>query len=250
MKPDLDRTFKLLWLGVGALILLILLAGGVMVLAQVLGNAGAGSEAVRVASESSPARQTPRAVRYGAPREIRGTRTRMVRVSYGKDQELSGGYASYGREAAWVNVIFLDGDQARLLLDRPGFIQEIAYPGMDDAGRPAADTLQRWITYVMAVEDTDRSGRLDHRDRTGVYVSDLEGRNLRGVLPPPLRYSAHHVLDAQRMLVYALEPPAGARVAEERMRQRAFIYHVPSGRLSPYAALDSAAARAGQILAR
>lgn len=249
-RLSLNRTLALLWTAIGVLLLLLLVGALGMIVVQAVRNAGAAEDAVRVASETRPARQAPRAVRYGAPAEVRGTATRLVLVRYGKGEELSGGYASYSRDGAWVNVVFIDGGEARLLLDRPGYIQDIAYPGVNDASRPATDSLQTWITYVMAVEDTDRNGQLDHRDRTGLYVSTVDGRNLRPVLAPPLRYSAHHVLDAQRMLVYALEPPAGAEVGEDRMRQRAFIYDMASGRLSPYTALDSAAERAGRILQR
>ncbi len=108
----------------------------------------------------------------------------------------------------------------------------------------------RWIEYTIALDDTNRDGRLDSRDDLALYVSDLDGRGLRPVLRPPLRVGQTQPLDAGRMLVYALEPAAGQAVEEGRMRQRAFVYEVASGRLSPYAALDSAAARAARILGR
>jgi hypothetical protein len=252
MKLSLDRAFRVIWLVVGGLVLLFLLVGGVLIAVQWIGNAGAGDDAVRVASEAQPPRQEARAVRYGIPQPIRGTGTRLALVSYGEGYESSGSYGSSdarGREA-WVNVIFLDGAGARLLLDRPAYIRDVGYPGLRESPDPAADSLQTWITYVMALDDSDRNGRLDHHDPLGLYVTDVEGRTLRPALRPPLRYTSHHVLEGGRMLVYALEPPAGQPVDEKRMRQRAFIYEVASGRLSPYAALDSAAARAGQIVGR
>jgi hypothetical protein len=250
MRLSLERAFRVVWLVVGGLVLLFLLIGGVLIAAQWIGNAGAGEDAVRVASETQPSRQEARAVRYGRPRELRGTATRLVLVRYGEAEELPGAYASRGTGETWVNAVFLEGSQARLLLDRPAYIRDVGYPGADGLGTPAADSLQTWITYVMALEDSDRNGRLDHRDQLGLYVTDVEGRSLRPALRPPLRYLSHAVMDGERMLVYALEPPAGEPVDEKRMRQRAFIYEVASGRLTPHAALDSAAARAGQILGR
>jgi hypothetical protein len=251
MKPSLDRTLKLLWLAIGALLLLFLAAGGVMILAQVIRNAGAGDAAVRVASEAGTPREEPRAVRYGMPAPIRGTATRIVMVANGTAYEygagMSGGTAMSRRmSGAEVNVMFIDANGTRLLLDRPAYIRDVDYP------MPSHDeTVERnWIAYLVALEDTNRNGQLDARDAVALYLSDLDGHDLRPVLRQSLRYQGHEALDAGRVLVYALEPPSGAAVDEDRMRQRAFIYDVASGQLSPYATLDSAAARAGQILGR
>jgi hypothetical protein len=255
MKLSLDRTFRVIWLVVGGLVLVFLLVAGVLVAVQWIGNAGAADDAVRVASEAQPARDEPRAVRYLTPQRMRGTDTRIVLMSYGVAHEPSGtSYGVYDTRAGdgtpWVNAVFLDADGARLLLDRPAYIRDVRYPVLEGRGYPEGDSLQAWITYVMAVDDTDRNGRLDHRDREGLYVSDVEGRGLRPVLRPPLIYTSHQAMEGGWMLIYALEPPAGQQVELDRMRQRAFVYDVASGRLSPYAALDSAAARAGQILGR
>ena len=251
MKLSLDRAFRVVWLVVGGLLLLFLLGAGVLIGIQWLRNAGAGEEAVRVASQAQP-RQEPRAVRYGRPLDVGGTDTRLVLVSYGEGDEASWGYGSGSSRGGgtWVNAVFLDAQGARLLLDRPAFIRDVDFPGEGDTDYPATDSLQAWITYVMALDDADRDGRLDHRDGLGLYVTDLQGRNLRPVLRPPLRYVLHHVLDAGRMLVYALEPPSGRTVDEKQMRQRAFTYDIASGALSPYVALDSAVARAAQVVAR
>ena len=249
MKLSLDRALKLLWLSIGALLLLFLAAGAVMMVSQAIRNAGARDDAVRVASEDRPARQEARAIRYGEPAAIRGTATRIVLVEYGTGYEYGrgvSGYAGDRRAGAAVNVIFVDAEGARLLFDRPAFIREVSYPRAEDEN----EAPRGWITYVAAMDDTNRNGRMEELDAAGLYVTDLDGRNLRPVLAPPLRYLGHSALDPARILVYALEPPAGAAVEEERMRQRAFIYDVGAGRLSPYAALDSAAAQAGRILQR
>jgi hypothetical protein len=91
---------------------------------------------------------------------------------------------------------------------------------------------------------------VDARDAVALYVTDLQGRDLRPVLGPPLRYQAHEAFGPGRILVHALEPPRGEAVPEERMRQRAFVYDVRTGQLAAYAAMDSAADRAASILAR
>lgn len=250
MKLSLDRTLKLMWLGIGALLLVFLAVGGLMILGQVIGNAGAASEAERVASAAPAAAQQrtdARPVRYFMPDSILGTATRIIRVGDGTGGGYGrGGYSSASyEEGRVVNVMFMDASGVRLLLDRPAFIRDLSYPEGNERNPARA-----WISYVIAVDDTDGSGELDGRDALALYVTDLEGRNLRPVLRPPLRYRGHAALDATRILVYALEAPSTKRVDEDRLRQRAFVYDVASGQLSPYAALDSAAARAAQVLAR
>jgi hypothetical protein len=169
-------------------------------------------------------------------------------AAYAYRERAVGTYASSsGRmSGAEVNVMFVDAAGARLLLDRPAYIREVDYP----FPREGENQPRTWISYVVALDDTNRDGKLDGRDAVALYVTDLDGRNLRPVLGPPLRYQSHEELGPTRILVYALQPPAGATVDEERMRQRAFIYDLASGQLAPYAALDSAAERAGRILQR
>ncbi|MBW3570981.1 MAG: hypothetical protein KY467_07735 [Gemmatimonadetes bacterium] len=250
MKPSLDRTLKLLWLVIGALLLLFLLAGGVMVLSQVIANAGAGREAARVAGESRPAREEPRAVRYGMPMAVRGTDTRIVMVTRGTAETYAsgpdGGSATGGRRmsGAEVNVMFVDAAGARLLLDRPAHVRQVDYAA-PDGNEPARE----FIAYVLALDDTNGNGRLDERDAVALYASDLDGRNLRPVLSPPLRYRSHGALGPSRMLVYALQGPAASE-DEAGMAQRAFVYDVRSGQLSPHAEINAAAERAAEILRR
>ncbi|HLM69519.1 MAG TPA: hypothetical protein VK358_18400 [Longimicrobium sp.] len=247
MKLSLDRAFRIVWLVVGGLLLLFLLVGGVLVAAQWIGNAGADNAAVRVVGEAQPARDESRAVRYGATVPLRGTSTRLVFIRYGESYDGPAYARSEGRaDDAWVNVIFLDGGGARLLVDRSAYIRQVRAPTVE----ASLDSMQTWITYLMALDDTDRNGKLDHRDQVGLYVTDVEGRNLRPALRPPLRYASHQAMEGGRMLVYAFEPPSGQQVDEKRMLQRAFIYDVASGTLAPYTALDSAVARAARIVAR
>ena len=251
MKLSLDRTFRVVWLVVGGLLLLFLLVGGVLIAAQWIGNAGAAEDAERVAGTAQPPRDESRVVRYELPVAIRGTSTRMVLVLPGEESGRSRSDYYDGRGGgSWVNVIFLDDSGARPLLDRPAYIRDVDHPEQQGRNAAPSDSLQTWITYVMALDDSNRNDEMDSQDAQGLYVSDVEGRNLRPVLRPPLRYVGYQPMAGGRMLVYALEPPAGQQVDEKRMPQRAFIYDVASGRLSPYTALDSAVARAVQVVGR
>lgn len=246
MRASLDRALKLTWLGIGALLLVFLLAGVVMIVSQVIGNAGAASEAERVASGPAPAREEGVALRYWLPDSIHGTATRIVRVHQGEARGSRSSYGSggYGASENEVNVMFVDADGVRLLLDRLAWIRELSYPGSGEDRAP-----REWISYVMALDDTDRSGKVDARDAMALYVTDLDGRNLRPVLRPPLRYHSHAAFGPSRILVYALDPVSDVR-DEARMRQRAFLYDVRANQLTPYAAMDSAAERAARVLRR
>ena len=245
MKLSLDRSLRVIWLLIGVLLLAFLLAGGAMVVAQLVGNLGAREDAERVASQARPPRQEAGAVRFGPPEVVRGTATRVARVESGRawqpgsESGLGDGYPT----PVLVNLIFLDDRGARLLLDRPAYIARVDLPAADGPARG-------WIAYRMALDDANRDGRVDAGDPLSLYLSDLEGRNLRPVVRPPLRVTDYRMLDADRLLVYALEPAAGQPAAEDRWRQRAFVYDAAAGTLTPHAALDSAAARAEQILRR
>ncbi|HEX2081533.1 MAG TPA: hypothetical protein VHG08_27765 [Longimicrobium sp.] len=256
MKLPLDRSLKLLWFAVGVLLLLFLAGAGVMILSQVIGNARAGREASRVASDSPTAGEPPPiAVRYALPRPIRGTETRIVTVNHGPGYGATSSGDSYSRRdrsGMEVNAMFVDAGGVRLLLDRPAYIREVSYPAPDqsDGGGEAEEAPREWISYVLALDDGNGDGRLDYRDAVALYVTDLQGRSLRPVIRPPFRYQSHEAFGPGRILVYALEPPRGEAVPEERMRQRAFLYDVRTSHLTAWAAMDSAAEQAGRILAR
>jgi hypothetical protein len=260
MRIDVDRVLKWVWLVNGVVLLLLLLVGGASMAVGWLASRGAEGDAV--ALEQAPREEEsarPRAVRYEIPVRPRGTDVRMVLVRNGRAYtEQSGAGVDGSRymttvEGPVVNVAFLAADgSARLLVDRPAYFAEVLAPAGQDAGSEMVDdSLQRWITYEGALEDSNGDKRLDHRDQRTLYVSALDGTGFRRVLPAGYRVRARRALDTRTMLVTALEIPRGGRVTEEeRFPQRAFVYDVPTGRLSPYAALDSLAARAGAILAQ
>jgi hypothetical protein len=275
MASDPDRLLKRVWLVNGFLLLALgciaLLGLGLAFASQLLRRDGNSVRAVRAVEPRSGV--MPRAVRYDPPVPIRGTAVRLVGVRHGEaDQPIvvpdisissTGTAASGGRYRpgghSLVNIIFLEpgGRGGRLLLDRPAFIAHISYPVARTRNDPymldpPGDTLQTWISYQIAFEDTNRDGILDHQDRAGLYVSALDGTNLRRAAPEGVWIQSHTVGEEGRsILVFALEPPGGKEnVPPEQMRQRAFLYDVPTGTIRPYGVLDSLATRAGIIVGR
>jgi len=250
MKLSVDRALRAIWLAIGVLLLGFLLVFAVVAVTGWIRTMGADEAAVRVARESARPREEARAVRVGMPDSVRGGTAMIAMVGNGRDYQVrafaASGYSG-DKGALMVNVMFLDDQGARLLLDKPAYIGEVRYPRPRDSSINAS---QDWISYQVAMEDGNGNGQLDDRDPRSLYVTDLEGRNLRPVIRPPMRLLEHQAIGPGRILVFALEPPQGQQVAEDRMRQRAFVYETVTGKLLPFTALDAAADRAARILAR
>src|SRR5205823_14399270 len=89
----------------------------------------------------------------------------------------------------------------------PALIRSVNFPRSKD------DSLQAWITYEIAFEDTDGDGGLDEDDAVSLYVSDLHGGSFRRVLPEGWSILAHEPLDGRRIVVLALR---SAEVGDRR----------------------------------
>jgi len=257
---DMDRWLKRLWMVNGVLLLGLLVLGTGALLVSWLSGAFGRRNAVVAPDTMDAGPVKPRAVRFSAPREIWGTKTRLVIVRYGKGQQGAGfgsgsdmsrrEYYSYDgdrdSDGPRVNVIFLRGTEpGRVLLDKAAFIGWLDFP----SDKP--DSLERWITYHIAFDDTNKDGRLDSEDRQDLYVSDIEGLNLRRVLPPGMRLLDEDPLgDGRYLIVTALQVPEDFRGSEDELRERAFLYDVQTGATTPYAGLDSLVQRAARVLGR
>jgi hypothetical protein len=244
----------------GVLLLALLILGTGALLVSWLSGAFSGKNAVIAPDTTRGATVKPRAVRYSAPRTIWGTRTRVVVVRYGKGQQGAGfgsgsefsgsGFASYAGErdadGPVVNLILLTGTQpGRVLLDKPAYVAWFDYPRSKD------DSLERWMSYHVAFEDTNGDGRLDSDDRVDLYVSDLDGSSLQRVLPPGMRLLDQESLgDGRHLIVTALEVPKDWRGSDDALPQRAFLYDVPTGATTPHATLDSLVLKAARVLGR
>ena len=257
---DMDRWLKRLWLVNGVLLLILIVVSTGAIVVTWLSGAFSGRNAVLAPDSTRSAAVAPRAVRYSPPRAIWGTKARVVVVRYGKGQqgrgvglssEMNGsGFYSYAgdrdADGPVVNLLFLPGTGAgRVLLDRPAYVSWFDYPSTKE------DSLQRWITYRIALDDRNSDGRLDSDDRVDLFVSDLDGSNLRRVLPPGMRLLDHQPAgDGRHLIITALHVPEDWRGSDDELPQRAFLYDVPTGSTTPYAALDSLVRNAANVLAR
>jgi len=248
---DQERLLKRVWLVNGLLLAVLFGALAIWLVVELGSSWFHRRSAVITATGGAPAERASRAVRYDPPQSIWKSTTRIVLIGYGKafERPAPKGFASsesYGeRYALYVNAIFLEpgGGPGHLLLDRPALIRSVNFPRSKD------DSLQAWITYEIAFEDTDGDGGLDEDDAASLYVSDLHGGSFRRVLPEGWSILTHEPLDGRRMVVLALRSAErGDRRSLNEAPERAFVYDVQSGRAEPYTALDSLTARAARIV--
>lgn len=237
-----DRVLRWVWVINGVLLLALLVGTAAFVAIGALsGLGGSGGASTSTAVADSAGGGGEAAIRYDLPVAVRGSDTRVVLVRRGSGYTYSSTASSApaGGEGAVVNVAFLDASGARLLLDRPGFIRRVRFPGRD-AAAPGDNTL-RWIVFEMALADTNADRAVDDEDRRSLYVTRLDGRGLRQVLPDGYELRDWAAQPDGSLLVTALEREGGAR-----MRQRAFVVD-GSGVVRPSAALDSIAGAAARI---
>jgi hypothetical protein len=257
---DSDRLLKRVWLING---FLVLVAAAAAVLGMSLALASElrdrGDPAVRVHEGGGEGGARPRAIRFDPPSRVRGSSTEVALIYHGQSDQVamapvSGtSYASSrSGQGVLVNVVFIDSGKpaGRLLLDRPAYLEEVRFPHATD--RSAADSLQTWISYEIALADTNGDGTLDDDDEASLYVSALDGTGFRRVTPDGLDVIHHWMRpDRRSILVMGLQEPGdGRRVPREQLRQRAFVYDVPSGKLTAWSALEEPAARAARVVGR
>jgi hypothetical protein len=238
------------WLINGIILLGVMIVLGV---AMLVGWATSGSGDRAAQSDSIDHTDTIRAprtsIRYDLPEPIEGTATRVVLVREGRGLP-SGPLPSagaYRAAGAVVNVAFMDVDgSVRLLFDREARVFWVSYPGAPEwvSGPLGVEPGQRQIVYAAATRDSNGDGRIDVADDPRLFMSSLEGRGIRAVLPEGLRFEGMRSLRPGLWLITALEGSGASR------RERAFLFAVETGELRPYGALDSVAARAGSIVRR
>lgn len=260
---DPDRLLKRVWLVLGLLLLPLVLAGLFTIGKEIsAGWLEPRRTAIAAPTDSAAPRRDgpPRAVRFDLPMAIRGTGAQLAIVRHGAAFEPERRLAASARAASYydqdsegpiVNVAILPsgGTPNRLVFDRPVYIRQVAYPGERYS---STDSLQTWITYEVAEHDTDGNRQLDGRDNMTLYLSGLDGANLRRVLPEGWLLREYRTQgDHRSIVVTALQDPApGAQDWKlEKAPQRAFVYDVATAQLQPFGALDSLAARAGLLLA-
>ncbi len=127
-----------------------------------------------------------------------------------------------------INIIFLsdDGSDMRLLLREKGAVVSTDIPSSDD-------TAQSYNLYQIVFRDTNGDGRLTSEDRSILYISDLDGRNLRPLLPDSV--DAKRVVRSFRddeIFIMCQIRPRDPKVPESDWREIIYRYDVLAQKLS------------------
>lgn len=244
-RSRVDRALRWVWLINGVVVLALLAVGAGFLAFDAISGLTASPRPADSVPKPGDAPARPQPLRYDPPAPIRGTPTRIVLVRRGTGYAYTT-TASAGPRAAEgtvINAVFLDPDGgARLLLERPAFFRRITWPGGGARAEAQGDSARplKWIVYEAALEDTNDDGRVDDRDRRTLYVSGLDGRGMRAVLPAGFELRDWSGEPDGSIVATAL--PLDSAAAGP-MPQRAFVLD-PAGAVRPYASLDSAVARA------
>lgn len=190
---------RITWSLNGILIFTLLFIGAIFLLISFFDNADIGPEPeIIVGKELEKAKAEGlilQGLAYDQPRPILYSDYYLLPVSvktYENPKQTRGEYgflkipsSAYIEEHANViNIVFLNKqmEAQSALLDRKGFIGSMQYPSLvNPYSVEATDTLQRNITYLIAFEDSNEDGVINEGDDHDLYISDLNGGNLKKV---------------------------------------------------------------------
>lgn len=212
--PNLEAYNRLIWAVIGTGLLVLATLGGGLVAAKLLGE-------VSVSHGETVARDVtgnvdPGAAQYDFCRPVipYGSRFQLIRVAsdrlvvggsaisrpgrdvvsalrafkYGKSSETC---AFEGRDvpSAIVNVLVRDAETGELhrALDENALVLELDYASSARADDFVAFPPAGILYWEIARTDTSGDGMIDQRDDAGVYLSDLDARNMKRITPTPSR---------------------------------------------------------------
>jgi len=129
-----------------------------------------------------------------------------------------------------INLVFmdLDGSNPHLLLDKKGFIAAADIPG-------DRDSVQRFNLYRIVFNDTDDDGRLTRLDRSNLYCSDINGRNLCRITSDSLRVTNYtKSLQDEKVYISARVQPKNGDQPEADWPEHIFVYNIRTNLLSSF----------------
>lgn len=128
-------------------------------------------------------------LKYDAPEQIGNTDISLLLISsmtYEQEKELKG-IASMAGDISYsafncINVVFLDTNYnvIRKLLDKKASISDLKVPGRYGR-RDESDTLYKNIAYKIGFEDNNKDNLLSEKDNQDLFISDLDGSNLKRI---------------------------------------------------------------------
>jgi hypothetical protein len=193
-------------------------------------------------------------IEYGSPARIYGSDHYLLTVSpktYETPKEftmdLSSKKVLYGEAGlSVINVIFLDShlNVTNTLTDKKIFISEIHYPSRDF--EYYSDTVQRHISYKISTADTNNDESINALDDEDLYISDLDGKNLRQITKG-VNVVEYSFENRNQILIQYTK-----RNEEPEEHKRAFfaIYSIKENKLEDLTSLENALDNVERILAK
>ncbi|NJM24584.1 MAG: hypothetical protein HC859_02720 [Bacteroidia bacterium] len=133
---------------------------------------------------------------YDTPADMKDSES-FQEVLYDKKIGLGSATRSYYQYSApTLNVVFLNSrlEPTGTLLDKKGFIDEFRYPEKQDHYAAGDTSVLKYITYEIGFEDSNKDGVMNSDDKTDLYFTDLEGKNLTQIT---------HALDVHRYYFFS-----------------------------------------------
>lgn len=212
---EMNKFLKIVWSVNGVLILVLLLIGGIVMLVTIFDQFDFAPEPEVIVGEKLEEAKAkglilqrltferPEPILYTdhslLPVSVRTYENAMRRSKIGMFDSGS----SYTEEYTnVVNVVFLNRqmEAQSILLDKKAFIESFRYPSREDHISDATDTLQRNISYLIAFEDSNKDGAIDGGDNFDLYLSDLNGTNLRKITTN-VDVTDYYFLDRNRIMI-------------------------------------------------
>ncbi len=167
---------------------------------------------------------------------------------YEKESFSSSDYASKSGYGNLVNIIFLDSSYQpiKTLLNKKADISILKEP--NDGQEPEiTNILRKNIIYEIAYQDTDKNGLLNNDDDHDIYISDINGANLRQVTKNIMVSNVEIVDNTSKLLITYREKN---EIPKEHQYDKFMIYDIAKQELSPLTALHKAILEAEKISAR
>lgn len=191
---NIDRILKWVWLGCGALLLVLLLAGA----AALLGvdrwfNSSREEAGVAIANQQETDQEEMKlSLTYQNPAQVGKSDFYLlpVYIAYEQSRRLKAGLGSSSYEEDRnvnqpSNIIFLDSAFGiiRTLLNKKALITNLRYPNQEYYNELQMKEKEQmdYILYQIAFNDTDKNGQIDSNDDADLFVSALDGSNLNQI---------------------------------------------------------------------
>lgn len=253
----MNKFLKIIWTINGVVLLLVFLVAGGLVLRDLFRDTYYSPQEIIVGEELEKAKAQGlilQGLTYEEPRPILHTEFYLLPVSiktYENPKKINKGFHDdRAYNSAYldsrdiqeyfnvVNVIFLNKDfnTESVLLDKKGFIESIRYPTdrRNYSYFEEEDTLQRHITYKIAFEDSNKDGAIDGGDNSDLYLSELDGKNLRRVTTG-VSISNYYFLDTDRIMIkYITRDEA----PDEYQKEYFTLYTISKNQLRELTSLD------------